>query len=809
MARVPVLPSLTWKDFRGIDSKTADELADPSNSKNLRNVDGYDSWRALGKVPGSSVQSPYLGSAVKSLDYYEHFDLAKTLRQRKIAIAGGKLYEIESASSARFLGGDFTNEFLRAVVYFDRFHASSPKNEPFKYDGDALSRWGVVAPGSEQFTQLAIDDHTIWTVNDSGTNQKADDPDVAMLTSGSVKIDKLTTGAGDTSIYIEASSLNLNLAAAGAGLAVIWLFLPEGSLRKAATSDPVEVWLGDDATDYDQHTYAIGELFEGWNPLVLDLANPDGTGGAGLTTLADVDYVRLVLNFRDGRDTLEGIRWNNLYIGDEGSPVASVKTGASGGVTDTVSYRVVYLTKFGQLSNAGPPSNSLTMPAGGGVVKLTNIPISPDPQVVARWLYRDINGDALWTFVTAIEDNTTTEYEDSIPHASKTSEGPPLAADDQDDNTPPGRFAQVIRWRGHIFGISAANPFLLEISDFDEPESFPVLNQRTFDFDLVTLKANRRGLILCGSDKTVLVTGDEWPFSFDEIHPETGAAGARAMDTAHVTTMVLHDDGPYIHDGVNPWYLGTLIKDIFDDLDPAAFADAFVIHDRRRFRALYFLQSTAGGSYDTILQWSYGMTAGEVSVAGYGVDPTDLRIGMWTRLSLPEAVNPQCAAMIETVKDKPELWVGGSDGWIYRLQDPDALNWALGSSGSEAVNCEIDLDWQPLGQHDQRPEVYGFARFLLVQAAASVKSTWSAVVQAGSSPKKVDESVTVSFEIGPGNTTPIVPIPPITDAEGNEHHVHGTWFNVVLSNATLGETGIIEKVQLFYVPRRFRGARAA
>ncbi len=47
-----------------------------------------------------------------------------------------------------------------------------------------------------------------------------------------------------------------------------------------------------------------------------------------------------------------------------------------------------------------------------GWLKWTNIPVSTDPDVVKRTLYRTVSNGEIFYYLTTIDDNTTTTYED-------------------------------------------------------------------------------------------------------------------------------------------------------------------------------------------------------------------------------------------------------------------------------------------------------------------------------------------------------------------------------------------------------------
>ena len=83
-------------------------------------------------------------------------------------------------------------------------------------------------------------------------------------------------------------------------------------------------------------------------------------------------------------------------------------------------YKVVYVTAIGETNTSA--NLSVVTTTGNTTVNLTGIPVSSDPRVTARKLYRTKLGgstDNQW-FLATISNNTTTTYTDSIADASLT-----------------------------------------------------------------------------------------------------------------------------------------------------------------------------------------------------------------------------------------------------------------------------------------------------------------------------------------------------------------------------------------------------
>jgi trimeric autotransporter adhesin len=84
----------------------------------------------------------------------------------------------------------------------------------------------------------------------------------------------------------------------------------------------------------------------------------------------------------------------------------------------TYYYRVVYVTSIGETNTSG--NLTVITTTGNTTVNLSGIPISTDPRVTARKLYRTPVNSSVdnQRFLATISNNTTTTYTDTIPDAS-------------------------------------------------------------------------------------------------------------------------------------------------------------------------------------------------------------------------------------------------------------------------------------------------------------------------------------------------------------------------------------------------------
>lgn len=777
------LPERPFGLATGVDEKTDPHKVDGGFLSASTNWDGYEEFGSWGRTYGSLRKSRKAPGAWSWLTYFQRFDLGGRLRREKIGAAAGTVYRIEASTDLTKLHEGLTADFLTSAQMLDKLYFTSPKNDPLKYDGSTVTRWGIRAPGREETVLDAISNDALWAAN--GTNGVAS-ADISIDGKAALEVRKtdLSTALLEvTKSY--GSALNFE---SGDGFGNVWLHLPAGALAKlrSATS-AVEVSLTEGANE-NVYRFLLGDLFDGWNRLRFDLDVPDVDGGADLMS---VDQVKLSLFFASSGHAQSGIVWDHLFLFDSGA-VTPVLSG-SGLVTGKVTYRVVYVSRYGRHSNAGTASAQVNA-ALGSKVQLKSLPISSDPQVTARRIYRDLNGDGVWRFVAQVDDNVTATYLDNVQTPS--TETPALAGDAVKDHSPPRRMLQVVAWKDHFIGIDAENRFQLNISNRFDGEYWPLVRQRQFEREFTALTRHAAGLLCHSSDGNLILTGDTYDsFRFDEVNPDqsVGCTGFRAWAPTKRYVGVMHDDGPYLIDAGlgDPWFLGSRILPTILGWDVTAFDSVHWTHDRGRYQIWIFAKGQGSSTYNRVAVFQYGVTPGDIPSIGRGRDPHDLRVGAWTFMELPASVDPRVSAIVEDDPDRPELWVGGGDGFVYHLGDATANTWAVGM-GRQAIAASFVTGWTRLSGEGET----GYPRFLELNAFSSVQTTLTCEVHVTDEPDEsgFETSGPLRIDIGPGGTETSRSLRPMI----------GEWARVSVSHSDAAARPRIRSVSVTTVPRRRR-----
>lgn len=338
-----------------------------------QNVDGFDTFLGAGTIPGTTRVSADFGSAVKSLHQFEYFDLGSVLQREQLGLGNGTLAKINADKTLTTLQSSMVDERLHAATLLDRIHLTGPSQRQLatgglKYDGTAASNWGVLAPGQIPTVVQALDTPANWA---GSTDVAALTADTTNTIDGTAAIVMDKTGTTEAFGYIQRTGQADDISSIGEDTLFLWVFIPAGTLQKTATSGTaLEVRFGGAGlTDADRHAFSIGDLVPGWNLLSMVTTSPSSQDGAG-ATLSAIDTWRFTYNFTGAAQTQSGFLFDRLHYNNE-SRVTAALADSDGALVGSFTYRVTYLTEYGQESNAGTSSDSITAATEAAVGTLT------------------------------------------------------------------------------------------------------------------------------------------------------------------------------------------------------------------------------------------------------------------------------------------------------------------------------------------------------------------------------------------------------------------------------------------------------
>ncbi|KKL88673.1 hypothetical protein LCGC14_1922350, partial [marine sediment metagenome] len=581
--------------------------------------------------------------------------------------------------------------------------------------------WGVEAPGGASTVIDAFSDQSLWTASFCTLADQTNATTGHITWDGdAMKVDAVFYQRGNFSFEKETEPFYAHIDG-GTDLipenvrltpeaipdrVAVQVYIPRGTLTASLTNPTntgfrtagpaISVYVSpDSATTKNnnwQFDFSNGNLFEGWNKLQLDFTagapgsgqpnSPPGqqTGFFYPETMA-VLRTRFEFYLTTASTTVNNIRMDRYEHFDEGALVASPS--GSGSITGVYSYKVVYVSKYGQLSNAGPKSVDVTA-ASHGQIDLTRIPVSADSQVVARRIYRTVGNGSVWLFLTTVLDNVSTTYTDSTADGSLSNETAPQAGDFSDDNFVPPKAGIVKVWKKTVFMAGdPANPYTLYFSEDNEPESFPLINTFELDGKITAMYESYAGLVVETETGKWQVIGDNPDYSLDKIVAGMGCVGRRAAGTARLIGYAVDRDGMRLFDMSETKKISEPIRDKYDNTSTINKANIELIH------------TVHSKSKNLIMQFNPDSSGEYTSIFAYQYPIDQVETGYWTEIKTPSAANLNFldATEIEDANGDFQILVGGDDGMIYRLFDDSSKNWVDAAGTTYAIDTKLQTPY--------------------------------------------------------------------------------------------------------------------
>jgi hypothetical protein len=534
-------------------------------------------------------------------------------------------------------------------------------------------------------------------------------------------------------------------------------------------------------SNYYQFNFDIGTLLEGWNLLQLDFS--DTTKKVGSPDANALQIARFRVNSAVASTDLTDLRWDKFLELDVGA--ATVAEGGVGNVFPSggvYTYKITFVTKNELESNAGAASVSITLSEARAQLLLTSIPVSSDPQVISRKIYRTVNAGAFWLFVDRINDNVTTTYTDTTADLSLGSTSPPEAGDLNIDNSPPISAGIIKGWKNTIFlAGDPGSPNNVYFSEDNEPEAFPTLNVVTLDDKVTNIYETYSGLVIETETGKWQVTNDNPDFRFDKVINKIGCVGRRAGGESRLLGWSVDREGMRLYDLNNPIKISEPIRDKFDAFDQVNIELIHTTHSRgQNFISLFAPDSS-------------GVYTGNNYLYQYFLDQ-QLEQGRWWELQLPSSINILHLTEVEDANGKFLMYGGGNDGMVYHLFDENAKNWTLADGTTEAITTRFATKYMRLGSAgEESAEVTGRVQPREIEIRHSGDgTTWNITIDTanGSDQDVPTDSVTVSIPFASATESLLrYPVPQIQ---------RGEYVRLTLENTDVGVSSSILAVRLYF-----------
>lgn len=786
MADREALPYIDLLNNIGLNTKSSNEIKTDQYLIQADNTDFFRKYGATSKCFGSSrvLSSVYTegGTARKIswVGFWKNISLNGQLDRQTLCAAGTKLHKLNTDGTLTALTGSgktITENWIEGLVHMHQkagdlmfITNQDPAligngNTLVKYDGLEITRWGLLAPGEEVNINSRVT--TVGAAPPVGpnntwipTNGTAVADSITTLDGAAISVTKTSTGA--TNAYIE-QTLSTPLIGHNAhgGVVRLGVFIPLGELIKLspssavvikATSD-IQVSSGITIPDFSTNNYTwtipIGQLFEGWNYLELgfsttstDLAFDQNLAITGSPTISALTGWRLGFNSTTNGILPAGIRFSKLQSFTRGNVTAT--EGASGSVFTSgavYSYKITFVSKQGAESNAGPQSSDITTTADRANISLTNVPVSADPQIIARKIYRTVAGGSLWIFVDRIDDNVTTTYSDVLADEALGSLSPPEAGDVSSDNGPPPDVGIIKFYKRTMFGAGdPASPNTLYWSNPDDVEGWPTLNTAQLDAPITAIYETYSSLIVETDLGKWQVLGDNPDFTINKIINNIGCVGRRAAGETRILGWAIDRDGMRLYDANTPIKISEAIRDKFDNFTKTYLELTHSMHSKNNNAIIMCVPGSTQYSFNA-----------DNYVFQYPVD--EIGQGWWWKLNLPSSVNILDLEEIEDADGDFHVYFGSTDGMIYELFDFNAKSFATATS-SEAITTTFATKWFRLGELGKQTEgVSGRTapRFIEVIAQGD-PCTWTLTINTATGPVQSSATDSVSVPVVFGST---------------------------------------------------------
>jgi hypothetical protein len=800
------LPFIELGNWGGLNTKSNNESLQDTQLRDAKNVDFFKEYGSVAKIAGSSrvLASVYSESSVTKpiswVGFYKAADLNGEILRHVLVAAGTILARVESAGTLTTLTGSGkpitetrTSGLYHDSARFGDFLFISNQNPALigsgdtmvKYNGSEILRWGVVAPGNAETTIETFSSISGWTTIDGGTwatDTTTTQDGTALKVTGVTATATLQKTIGAFVIDATVNEARIRL----------YVYIPRGQIDNIAQSDAVVIRVGSDTdvnNNYYQFNYNIGNLQEGWTRLDLDLnleANDVGTGSpasistTGSPSASNLRTFRIALSAKAGK-TLDGVRFDRFIYLDAGVP--TLAQGATGSVFSNAAvykYVTTFVSKTGHESNAGPESDTLTLTLARAAISLTSIPTSTDPQVIARKIYRTVNGGNVFLFIDTIEDNTTTTYSDTTADTAIGSTQPPFAGDISDDNSPPPDAGIVKVWQRTVFlSGDPSSPFSVFFSADDEGESFPTLNVTNLDDRVTGMYETYSGLVVETETGKWQVTGSNPDFRFDKIINQIGCVGRRANGETRIQGWSIDRDGVRLYDLNEPVKISEVIRDKFS-----------TEFDTENIELTHSAHSKSNNLITMFVPDSSGNYTSDNYIYQYPLD--DISRGWWSQLSLPSSINVQHVVEIENSDGDFEFLAGATDGMLYKLFDPASKNWATATS-TEAITTTLKTKWfrlGGLGAESEQATGRVQPRFVEIRKSGD-NATWTCVVETanGDNQTTVTASKTISFAFGTNDSLLRMPVPSMQAGE---------YFRLTLTNSQASVSSTLSGIRVYF-----------
>jgi hypothetical protein len=494
------------------------------------------------------------------------------------------------------------------------------------------------------------DDHTdgdlVFTECENEATNTTDQTEGA----GCIEFGHSGDGAGDDTARVEIQNQSFDFSTDVVGNLVYLDVYIAADIRAELATDGIRVKFGDNALDnYYEWRFNSNTIEEGdWTTVTIDTSDPDIINGE--VDLTDIENVAVEFVFKDDNadTTLDtDLKIDNLRV------------------STTESY---------------------------ASWELSEIPVSSDPDVTKRHIYRTVANGTTHFYVGTINDNSTTTYSDTVSDSSLGVRQPPMPGQFHDNSIPPN--AGIVKvWKNTVFlAGDPKDPNVLYFSRDALPEAFPIINGFELDSPIRGIFETNNGLIVTTDDDWWRVIGDNPDYYVDRIKRNIGNVGFRACGETRLYGWAHDTDCIRLFDLADTNRFSEPIGDKIKALNKTNLKDAWSIYSKSQ-NSLFFCYPDANGNYSTCYVYQHMLD--------------NVNEGRWFELDMPSWADFQCAEEIEMNDGTERLLVGNADGAILELGGRGIVQYWQDDDGSvTSVEMEMQTIYMRAGQLGGQTRVF-------------------------------------------------------------------------------------------------------
>jgi hypothetical protein len=481
----------------------------------------------------------------------------------------------------------------------------------YGYESNASPLQGtdIVADEASEITESLIwgyDNHAHASLTYSGSAPTHSN-DTTNKTEGTGST-QMNHTASATPSWVNVNDSPFDLSDVEGNLLYVDVWISTG-VRADLATDGLRVQIGDQATvNYYEWRFDRSTIEENaFTTLTIDLADPDEVNG--VVDLSAVNDIRVLFAFKDAVVT------------------------AAAGELKVDNLRV-------------ETSNSYDS------WELSEIPVSEDPDVNKRHIYRTVANGVTHFYVGTIYDNATTTYSDTVVDGSLGTRQPPQPGQFFDNTVPPN--AGIVKvWKQTVFMAGdPKDPATLYFSLDENPEAFPIINGFELDSPITGIFEARNGLVVTTEKDIWTVIGDNPDYFVDRMIRNVGNVGFRACGETKLYGWVYGRDAIRLYDLADTNRFSEPIGDKISAISRKNIKHTWSLYSQTTNNILFFHQN-ASGTYDTAYCYQHLLD--------------DVREGFWWQLDLPSGLEFRCGEEIEDSNGDNRIYVGGNDGMVYEL----------------------------------------------------------------------------------------------------------------------------------------------